>query len=64
MAGKRVQNLFELVVDFEHLHKSAWQARRGITLNSDTARYFYELESNLLILRQELMAETYEPQSF
>ena len=64
MAGKRVQNLFESVVDFEHLHKSAWQARRGITLNSDTARFFYELESNLLILRQELLDQCYEPQSF
>lgn len=64
MAGKRIQNLFESVVDFEHLHKSAWQARRGITLNSDTARFFYELESNLLILRKELIDECYEPQSF
>ena len=64
MAGKRVQNLFESVVDFEHLHKSAWQARRGITLNSDTARFFYELESNLLTIQHELIEQTYKPQSF
>ena len=64
MAGKRVHNLFASVVDFTHLHRSAWKARKGIQMNADLANFFFHLESNILLLQQELMENRYTPSPF
>lgn len=40
MAGKRARNVFPQIANFEHLHRSAWQARKGIKMNADLASFF------------------------
>ena len=64
MAGKRAKNLFNSVADFEHLRLSAYKARKRVRKTEELCAFFFELESHLLQLQQDLLHETYEPEPF
>jgi RNA-directed DNA polymerase len=61
---KRAAGLFPSIVDFAQLRKSAWFARRGIKMNEEMASFFYQLESNIVTLQQELKEDCYHPRPF
>ncbi|MDP3001138.1 MAG: hypothetical protein Q8N47_26890, partial [Bryobacterales bacterium] len=61
---KRTGNLYEQVITFENLLGAAYRARRGKRLRPDVAAFHFDLESQLLGLRDELAAKTYQPGAY
>ena len=58
---KRYGNLYPAIIDFENLLASAYRARRGKRYRPDVAAFHFQLEEELLTLRNELQARTYQP---
>jgi hypothetical protein len=58
---KRYGNLWEGMIAFESLLRAAERARRGKRRRPAAARFFFNLESELWRLHDELAAKTYRP---
>jgi retron-type reverse transcriptase len=58
---KRHGDLFARLVSFENLLGAAQAARRGKRFKPNVARFDFDLEEELLALRQELLTQTYRP---
>jgi retron-type reverse transcriptase len=58
---KRYGNLFEKVVSFENMLAAAKKAFRGKKDKVRTARFYFDMEKELLCLRDELHNKTYTP---
>jgi len=61
---KRHAGLFDRITDFDNLLAAGQAAYRGKRLRSEPARFHYHLEPNLLQLRRELLAGTYQPGAY
>jgi len=61
---KRYGNLYPAIIDFENLLEAAYRARRGKRYRPDVARFHFNQESELLHLREELAAKTYQPGTY
>jgi RNA-directed DNA polymerase len=59
---KRWGNLFEAIVSFDNLCVAAKKAFRGKKDNARVARFYFELENELLSLQKELQNKTFRPQ--
>lgn len=60
---KRDGNLFEEVVSFENLLVAAKRAFRGKKDKARVARFYFDLENELLCIREELQDKTYRPRT-
>jgi len=58
---KRHGHLWQAMISFENLLKSAETARRGKRFRPAAARFFFHLEHELTRLQEELAAKTYRP---
>jgi len=58
---KRYGNLFEKVVSFENLLAASAKAFRGKKDKVKVARFYFDMENELLCLREELLNKTYKP---
>ncbi len=56
---KRAGNLYEKVCSFDNLCIAWRRARQAKPNNMDTMKFGYNLEENLLSLREELLQQTY-----
>ena len=61
---KQALNLYPDICSFEQLRMSARLARKGVRLNRSLLSFWSELESNILELRKQLLAQTYQPQAY
>jgi len=58
---RRFGNLFDQIASFENLFLASRKARRGKRLKDNVIRFEANLEEELFMLREELLAKTYEP---
>ncbi len=58
---KRYGNLWPQITYFSNLLNASRQAQRGKRFQPYVLNFNYELESNLLQLQEELLAQTYQP---
>lgn len=58
---KRIGNLFQRVAAFDNLTLAAKKAMKGCGRTSETCRFFYHREREVLALQKELKAGTYQP---
>lgn len=58
---KRYRNLWPAIIDFENLLQAARQAQQGKRYRPNVLAFNYNLDQELLRLRQELRAKTYQP---
>ena len=58
---KTYKNLFPSICSFENLLLAARKARRGKRMQENVARFFANLEYELIALQQELQQKTYQP---
>ena len=58
---KRKGNLFPRIIEFENLRLAAKKALRGKKGNSPVARFYFDLEKELLGIQEELKSKTYKP---
>jgi len=58
---KRIGNLYDSICSFENLLSAFKKASRAASKKKATLNYFYNLEKNLLLLREKLLKETYTP---
>lgn len=58
---KRYGHLYAQICSFENLVVAAYRARRGKRFRPDVATFHYHLEAELLSLRDDLYARTYQP---
>ncbi|VVB91473.1 Reverse transcriptase (RNA-dependent DNA polymerase) [uncultured archaeon] len=58
---RRYGNLFENIISFENLLKAAKKAFRGKKDKARVARFYFDMEKELLCLQEELLNKTYEP---
>jgi retron-type reverse transcriptase len=58
---KRHGNLWQELITFENLYYAAMKAQQGKRYRENVLEFNYNLEENLLILRQELEQKTYQP---
>lgn len=58
---KRYGNLYEEIVSFENLLLASKKAFRGKRDRPKVAEFYFELEKELIHLREELLNKTYEP---
>jgi len=58
---KRAGNLYPQIADFEALHGAYRRAFRGANRTEETLRFCFNAEGELLRLRDELVARTYQP---
>ncbi|RLJ21355.1 RNA-dependent DNA polymerase [bacterium endosymbiont of Escarpia laminata] len=58
---KRHGNLFDSLVSFENLHLAANKARKSKRHKPDVARYFADLENNLICLQRSLGDLSWQP---
>lgn len=61
---KRYGNLYPEIIDFENLLKAAKQAQKSKRYRDDVLAFNYNLESELLQLRQELKDCSYQPGNY
>ncbi len=61
---KRCGSLYPAIIDFENLLASAYRARRGKRYRRDVAAFHFDLEPELLTLREELATRTYQPGAY
>ena len=57
-------SLFDQVTSFDNLHAAAWEVFRGKRGRSTASAFFLRLESELLLLQDELRARSYQPGSY
>lgn len=58
---RRIGGLFDGVVSYSNLYRAYRKALLGARKNEEQARFYYNLENELVILRRELVDETYIP---
>ena len=58
---RRIGGLFDGVVSYANLYRAYRKALLGARKNEEQARFYYNLESELVTLRRELVDETYIP---
>jgi len=58
---RRIGDLFDGVVSYSNLYRAYRKALLGARKNEEQARFYYNLESELVTLRRELVDETYIP---
>jgi len=58
---KRKGNLFPRIIEFENLRLAAKKALRGKKGNPSVARFYFDLEKELLGIQEELKNRTYKP---
>ena len=58
---KRVNHLFDRVIDFSNLIAAWKKAQKGTGWTSETYQFFYELERELLTLNSQLQENCYQP---
>ena len=58
---KTYKNLFASIVSFDNMLLAAKKAQCGKRFRDNVAVFNLNLERNLLILRQELLHQTYQP---
>lgn len=58
---KTVDNLFDQITDFDNLWSAYLAARKGKRYRIDTMRFAARLETNLLRIRDDLVAGTWQP---
>lgn len=58
---KSYKNLFPQICDFENLYQAFRRARRGKRSQPNVIAFELNLEENLVVLRQQLQAGTYQP---
>jgi retron-type reverse transcriptase len=61
---KRVGNLFDTFCSYENLYAAWCKARRGGKRNTESLRFFHQLEPELFRLHEELVAGTWQPQPY
>jgi RNA-directed DNA polymerase len=61
---KRHGHLWIDVIDFDNLYWAAHKAQRGKRYRDNVLAFNANLESNLLELQQELIAQTYQPGAY
>lgn len=61
---KRAGGLFEKVVDFKNLILAAKKAMRGKKANNASARFYFDLEKELLLLQEQLTSRNYIPKGY
>jgi retron-type reverse transcriptase len=61
---KRETNLFEQFCSFENLFNAAYKNQRGKRYKDSTTQFNFNLENNLLRLRQDLLNDTYTPEPY
>ncbi len=61
---KRYGHLFERIVSFDNLLLASEKALRGQKRKPAAARFFFNLETELLQLQEELIAGTYQPRPY
>lgn len=59
---KRYGNLFEDIISFKNLLAAAKKAFRGKKDKTRVARFYFDMEKELLRLQEELLNKTYKPQ--
>ncbi|MCG2759693.1 MAG: reverse transcriptase/maturase family protein [Candidatus Delongbacteria bacterium] len=58
---RRINDLYDSVTSFENLMIAAKKALKGTKSKSESLEFYFNLESNLINLQNELESETYEP---
>ena len=58
---KTHKNLYPQITEFHNLYRAFQKASRGKRSHPDVAAFEYDVEKNLLALRDELQTETYRP---
>jgi hypothetical protein len=58
---KRYGNLFEEIVSFDNLLLASKKAFRGKKARRRVAEFYFNLEKELLCIREELLGKTYRP---
>jgi Retron-type reverse transcriptase len=58
---KRYGNLFEEIISFENLYIASQKAFRGKKDRERVAKFYFNLENELLCIREELLDKTYLP---
>jgi hypothetical protein len=61
---KRYGNLFDRIASYENLLAAARAAYRGKRQRPGPAGFHYDLESNLLVLHEELQSGSYSPGAY
>ncbi|HXK50863.1 MAG TPA: reverse transcriptase domain-containing protein, partial [Clostridiales bacterium] len=61
---KRINELYESVTSFENLMSAAKKALKGTKSKTESLEFYFNLESNLIILQNELKTGTYQPGSY
>jgi hypothetical protein len=59
--ARTYNNLWEDVIDFEHLYRAYRAAKKGKRYRYESLEFKRELEENLIILQNELIWKTYKP---
>jgi len=58
---KRVGHLFERIVTFENIYSAAKKAWQGKRANKKIASFYFNLENEVILLREELLHGNYRP---
>jgi retron-type reverse transcriptase len=61
---KRYGYLWDKIIDFENLLRSAQKAQKGKRFRENVLRFNYNLETELIKLQTELIDKTYQPGSY
>ena len=61
---KKYGYLFEKVTTFENLYAAARKAFHGKRANSTVARFYFNLENEIIQLREELLDKSYQPRPY
>lgn len=61
---KRYGYLFEKITTFENLYAAARKAFHGKRANSTVARFYFNLENEIIQLREELLDKSYQPRPY
>jgi len=62
--AKTYKNLYSRIADFENLHAAYLKARRGKRFKPGVLEFSASLETNLLVLREELLTKTYRTDDY
>jgi retron-type reverse transcriptase len=61
---KRYGNLYPQITEFNNLFLAAKKAQKGKRFKSNVLKFNYNLESELILLQQELLSKTYQPGAY
>ncbi|MDY6970647.1 MAG: hypothetical protein SVR08_18630 [Spirochaetota bacterium] len=61
---QRIGNIYDKVVSYENLYLSFYKALRGNGGKLSGQQFFFNLENELILLREELLEMSYEPSPF